>query len=403
MIKLNNFIQIRTLLVWILITSTAPFIFYKWPGHPYKILTAFCLIIMTLDLLRNSRNFRLNTSILSIILIQIVFFFLNFIIFGDTDSVRLIIQLVALLITIIYINVFIDFYNFISQYIYVILFMGFGGMLIFFLHLLIGINPIFSVDYSEHGTSYFLGLTTTNVFFNGGDLRFIRYSGFFDEPGAFALYSIFAILLNKLFIKNKYFELILIITTIFCFSLAFYVFLIFYIIFFYFNINKFLYLILFTFLFSTLFYFLQNSMEESSNLNKIYQATFQRLEIDKDGLVEDSRSIRMDIDKKIFNENILFGTQQKSDVRGANLFSIPASYGIVGTFFYYLILIYFIFNYINFKEIFNTSNKVIFLILLNLYHRPELLSYFSSLILFSFIITYKTIKIDRSINNYSYT
>jgi hypothetical protein len=278
--------------------------------------------------------------------------------------------------------------------------MGIGGMLIFFIHLFIGINPIFTVDYSEHGTSYFLGLTTTNVFFNGGDLRFIRFSGFFDEPGAFALYSIFAILLNKLYFKKQRTEIVLIITTIFCFSLAFYIFLILYVFLFYFNINKFVYLLIFIFIFSLIFYFLQSSMENNSSFNKIYQATFQRLEVNDEGLVEDSRSIRMDVDKKIFLNNFLFGTQLKSEVRGANLYSIPASYGLIGCIFYYLILIYLVYIFINPLQPFSELNKTLLLLLMNLYHRPELLSFFASLILFSFIFLFKKNNhFDRFINS----
>lgn len=385
--KIIKYSWVRSILLWLLITSTSPFIFYKWPGHPYKLLTFFCLLLMLIDL--SFTIPRINLRIITLIFTQIIFFISYYIFFGDTDSLKMIIQLIALLIGIIYIFKFISFNKFIGQYINIIKYMGIGGMFIFFLHLIIGINPIFSVDYSEHGTSYFLGLTTTNVFFNGGDLRFIRFSGFFDEPGAFALYSIFAILLNKLFVKNQITEILLIITTIFCFSLAFYIFLILYILLFYFNINKFFYLLIFFFIFSLFFHFLQSSMDNNSSFNKIYQATFQRLEVDDDGLVEDSRSIRMDIDKQIFLNNILFGTQLKSDVRGANLYSIPASYGLIGSIFYYLILIYLVYVFINPLQPFSEFNKTLVLLLMNLYHRPELLSFFASLILFSFIILYK--------------
>lgn len=398
--KIIKYTWVRSILLWLLITSTSPFIFYKWPGHPYKFLTFFCLLLMLIDLSFSKPT--INLRIITIICVQITFFTSYYIFFGDTDSLKMIIQLIALLIGIIYIFKFITFNKFIEQYINIIKYMGIGGMLIFFLHLFIGINPIFSVDYSEHGTSYFLGLTTTNVFFNGGDLRFIRFSGFFDEPGAFALYSIFAILLNKLYFKKHSNEIILIITTLFCFSLAFYIFLILYILLFYFNISKFVYLLTFIFLFSLFFYFLQSSMENNSSFNKIYQATFQRLEVDDDGLVEDSRSIRMEVDKKIFLNNILFGSQMKSEVRGANLYSIPASYGLIGSFFYYLILIYLVYLFINPLQPFSDLNKIIVLLLMNLYHRPELLSFFASLILFSFIILFKKhIYFDRFINSNS--
>jgi hypothetical protein len=398
MAVISKYPLLRTILLWLLITSTSPFIFYKWPGHPYKMLTFFCLLLMTIDL--SYKNFRINKIILSIIVTQIIFFASYFIFFNDTYSMKMTIQLFALLISIIYIQQFISFHIFIKQYINVILFMGIGGMIIFFIHLTIGVSPIFSVDYSEHGTSYFLGLTTTNVFYSGGDLRFIRFSGFFDEPGAFGLYSIFAILLNKLFLKDNIIEFLLIITTVFCFSLAFYIFLILYLFFFYFNINKIIYLVSFILISVFLLNFLQKSMETSSSLNKIYQASFARLEVNDYGLVDDSRSSRMVIDKKLFLENLFFGNQNKREVRGANLYSIPASYGLIGTLFYYLILLYL--TYIFFKPFqpFADSNKVLLLILMNLYHRPELLSFFASLILCSFImLSKKLFYCDRFIDS----
>ncbi|MFK2266695.1 hypothetical protein ACIXMO_15990 [Bacteroides fragilis] len=110
--------------------------------------------------------------------------------------------------------------------------MGVGGTLTFFLHLLGLITPIFRVEYGSD-ISYFLGLTTTNVFFDSEGIRVIRYAGFFDEPGTFSLFSIFALILNKVYFNDKNKELLLILVTIFTFSIAFYVTIFFYFLFFY--------------------------------------------------------------------------------------------------------------------------------------------------------------------------
>lgn len=405
--KKNNWPRI--LLLWILITSISPFIFYKWPFHPYKVLTFCCLLLMSFDLLLKKGRIKINKLYALIILIQITFISIYSFFFPSDRYLNIVIQLVSLQITLIYIKEFINFSFFAKQYIYLIALMGIGGTIIFFLHLFIGVNPIFSVDYSESGTSYFLGLTTTNVYYNWNELRFMRFSGFFDEPGAFALYSIFAILINKLYFKNFRIELTLIITTLFCFSLAFYAFLLFYFLLFYFTLNRFIYVFSAFFSLIILNIFLQNNLDSnpSSNINKIYQASFKRLEFNNDGFaegqLEGSRPQRMKTDLKTFSKNIFFGAGT-SNARGANLYSIPAAFGIIGTFFYYLVLIYLIYNLINLSNLFSEPNKIIFLILINLYHRPELLSFFASLILFLFIIlNQKKTKLDRLTNSYTNT
>lgn len=61
------------------------------------------------------------------------------------------------------------------------------------------------------------------MFFDSEGIRVIRYAGFFDEPGTFSLFSIFALILNKVYFNDKNKELLLILVTIFTFSIAFYV------------------------------------------------------------------------------------------------------------------------------------------------------------------------------------
>jgi hypothetical protein len=74
--------------------------------------------------------------------------------------------------------------------------------LIFFLHAFIGVKPLFLLITHAAGTSYFLWLTTTNVYYDVSGIRFIDIQGF-DEPGAFGLYSILLLYLIKFTFKMQ--------------------------------------------------------------------------------------------------------------------------------------------------------------------------------------------------------
>lgn len=46
---------------------------------------------------------------------------------------------------------------------------------------------------------YFFGLFTTNTYFGG----LVRNAGFYDEPGALAFWGIYALIINKMFVKTQ--------------------------------------------------------------------------------------------------------------------------------------------------------------------------------------------------------
>lgn len=51
---------------------------------------------------------------------------------------------------------------------------------------------------------------------------FIRYAGFFDEPGAMGYWGVYALVINRLFIKDKLVEKVLIFSLLFTFSMGYY-------------------------------------------------------------------------------------------------------------------------------------------------------------------------------------
>jgi hypothetical protein len=264
--------------------------------------------------------------------------------------------------------------------------MGIGGTIIFFLHAIIGIKPFFSVDYSETGTSYFLGLTTTNVYFNIGNLRLIRYSGFFDEPGAFALYSFFAIILNRIYFNNRKIELWLIVVSMFALSLAFYIMILAFFLLFYLNRNNLKKVIIIILTIFATYVFISNN---TSNviISKFYELSFKRLEISDKGISGNNRAIRSENDKKIFFKHPILGVgSQNKEVVGSNFYSIFAKFGILGSVFYYAFLVYLLLLILTMEG--GQQNfffKIIFLMLLNFFHRPELSAVFTLLVIAAII------------------
>jgi hypothetical protein len=383
-------------LLWLSLTSTAPFIFFSWPGHPYKVLTFFCLAIMLMLILKKYQEKIFDFKIFGVLGIQAAFYLFAAFYHKDLSNFALIIQLFSLFITITFITGYIGFKLFVKSYIYALLFMAIGGTITFFIHLLIGIAPIFTVDYSASGTSYFLGLTSTNVYYDIGSIRLIRYSGFFDEPGAFALYSLFAIILNRVYFENKRIEIWLMVLTMFTLSLSFYVIVFFYFLFFYLsrsNVKYFIFVV--ALVIGSYFYLEANKTDES--LKFLYDFTFKRFELDDSGsgLADNNREELSNNDKQIFLSHPFLGVGLNSEVSGSNFYSIFARYGIIGSLFYYALLVYLIFLIIQLKrEKLIFYLKILFLILINFYHRPEMSALFT-LVFFVALIVYVRTELEE--------
>ena len=90
------------LLIWIFLTSTAPFIFFRWPGHPYKILTFISLLIMCLHLVFKNKLF-IDKRLLFVISIQISYYIVLSLFYNDISNINLAVQLISLYISIVFI------------------------------------------------------------------------------------------------------------------------------------------------------------------------------------------------------------------------------------------------------------------------------------------------------------
>ena len=392
--NLNYYKSIHLLLSWLLLTSTAPFIFFRWPGHPYKILTFFLLGLVVAFLLIKHNKLLFDKNFIFLITLQLFYYFIISFYHNDFTNLNLSIQLVTLLFIILYIKTYIDFNLFAKSLINISLIMGIFGTIAFFLHAIIGLNPIFTVQYGND-ISYFLGITTTNVYINNFGVRIIRYSGFFDEPGTFALFSLFAILINKLYFQNKNKEILLILVTCFTFSIAFYISIIIYFLLFYFKIKHLKFIILLLILISLIFYYFK---DQNDTIAKVYEITVNRLSVTNNGISNTNRSDLLTKDLNLFLNNPFFGVGSlNKDLGGANFFAIFARYGIVGSLFYYIHLLYLFYVSIKSKKQIQINIKCFIVLLMTLFYRPELSSVLTLLSIYT-MSNYITIQSKNFIN-----
>jgi hypothetical protein len=265
--------------------------------------------------------------------------------------------------------------------------MGIGGAITFLIHLFIGIPPLFHIPYSDTSVTFFIGLTTSNEYYNVEGIRLIRYAGFFDEPGTFALYSLFAIIINKIYFGDRKVEYWLIIVTAFTLSLAFYIIIAIYLLLFNFKLSYVKYLIVPLVCSIIIFNYLNTYKGENNSILTLKKMTVERIKLDeKRTFVGNNRFEASSHDKKIFFQNPLFGTQSKEEIKGISFYYVFAMYGIIGSFFYYGLLVYFIFRILQMRgptQIF--FFKIIALIMLNLFHRPDFLSVFTLITIYSMI------------------
>lgn len=382
--------RLSLITIWLSLSSTAPFIFYSWPGHPYKVLTAICLLIMSVVVL-NKQHVIIDKGVLISALILMVFFIIEGLRANSYEGYTYLLQIAAFVISYLFIKNTVGFRSFSKSYLLLIILMGIGGTLTFFIHYIWGLNPIFSVDYSATGRSFFMGLTSTNSMYVGSG-GFIRYSGFFDEPGSYALYASFGLIINKLSYDLKKVEIALSILPLFTLSLAFFVFIVLYHILF--NLKgKFI----FTFIFFTLILGLSFVYLKSNPESILYEQTIGRFEADNSkGFKGNNRALSQAKSKELFLSNILFGNGLNTQ-SSANLYAVLAKHGIIGSLFYYTFLIYFIFNLFKYKSSKMFCFKVLLLVSLSFYHRPELTSAFGLIVITTMIFALRKNNID--INN----
>ncbi len=348
------------------------------PGEIAMAIIMVCLFSLLLFL--KSKIKVLPSCINFIVTVQIIVWMCYFYIHRDSSYITRIVYIGLAYLSILCIyNSVGGLKKFIRSYDIILLSLGYCGVFTFFIVAITSMEPLIIYQNLDTRPGYWYGLSATNATI----LNFIRYSGIFDEPGAMAYWGMFAILFNKLYIKNKKIEIGLIITLSFTFSMAYYIQLFFYLCFYYIKSKKvFISFILMAAILCTGIYSLKDGEYAA-----IYKLTVSRFEQDDDGdLKGDTRSKMMYKAKTQFLLNPIVGTGAtklaQMDYMGDNPFENLAADGIIGTITMYLPLIL----------LFPLAQKkkelmfAIIILILGYFQRPYHTNYYHPLILYVFFL-----------------
>lgn len=257
------------------------------------------------------------------------------------DSVYLS-RVVIVLLSLITISIIIrlGLKQFCKYYVYLILTLSTLGTLCFFLVFFLHIRPLFEYINADGRPGYCFVISCTNMYNSFTDIYGVfRYSGYFDEPGAMGLWGTFALLINKLILKNKKVEVLLIITLLFTFSLGFYATLVAYFILFYsIKVAK-RYKVYSLIICTIVCYFIFTN-------NTINNLFFSRLKYDESTgtFAGNNRANQTELATYYFKENYLFGLGAKQTVElqkkgkdvNDNYMSTFAKEGVLGSIIQFL-------------------------------------------------------------------
>lgn len=326
-------------ILFIILFSVYPFVFSQFlPIPPIKVLGVIYFLILFVILVCK-RNLIVFPKLFNYAYFIQIFCWSAYFVFHNDSSylTRIVLMLVVYMALLYAYNSCKGLLLFLKLFNGLIIIMAIGGTLCFFLVLFEVVTPVFDFSNVDGRTAYCFGLTCTNTYV--GNL--IRYGGYFDEPGAMANWGMFALLFNKLFIKNQKYENALVICLFFTLSLAYYIQLFFY--FFLFAKNRKKRLI--QLICGIALIVLGLSQTKGTQYEDIYRLTVQRFEFDdsKNKIAGDNRSNLSALAKEQFLSAPILGVgAKKLDEIGYmadNPYEILAKDGIVGEIVTYLPLL----------------------------------------------------------------
>lgn len=365
-------------------------------------------------LLLSKKRLKVPPSIVRLcLLVQIIGYAFSFVVHGGIGYILVYLIILLMILLFSYIENYIGFINFFKYYNKWILLMSLGGVAIFIMGQFLGIPPLYQAPSAiiETSTISSWGIGYTNCYFPDSPLSFIRYSGFFDEPGAMGYWGIYALVINKLFINDKRVEWMLLIALFFTFSFGYF-------------IQAFVFIFLFyglselkgrsvwiiIIVAATLIGIYSTKGNEDSGMYKIIFGRFEKIEQTDNGLsIDDRRDELAEMAKKTFIENPLFGVGikewSKMPYMSDNPYETLAKDGLFGTF--YLYFPYIVLLVIALKHRKTDLLKGLFVVGLGFLHRPfheNLLAFFMlySILYLTIRTTYnKKTNESLSINNNS--
>lgn len=269
-----------------------------------------------------------------------------------------------------------------------------------------GLDPLYPfIDMSDDGNMYNYGIT----FAQYTDASVYRPAGFFDEPGALASWGLFALLMNRVFIKDGKLEIMLMVVLFATMSFGYFVQLAVFIILFMLSgmdSRKIARNAIFIFLALLVVVSALYSLK-GTDYDSIYEKTIGRIETTYKDSKSDGKSSAIanaggDSRKELtlmaikeFQDNPFWGTTKKNFEGGNNIYEPLALYGIFGTFFFYFPFLFLFVKVCMDKD--TLMIKCMIVMLLGFLHRPFHNNLLSHFVIYSFIVMYYQYRIQQKL------
>lgn len=335
-------IGVPNLLVLLMQLSMYPYVFQLFFGFPKENIMGivFFTIIFLYCISIKHRKKGMPNELIIVMALQCFGWFFYFLMFDDTSYFT---RLFFIVLTFLSLSMLLwkdSFFSYLNVYCKFLTIQGLFGVIAFVLVFIEVLKPLISLMINDgFGVINFYGLTCSNSVYG----NFMRIGGYFDEPGAFVFWGVFAMLFNKLTVDNRKIELILIVSLIFTFSAAYFILLPIYIV--CFNSRKTKSMIMMFLILVPILYFISISLSSNSNFRYLTVERFSG------GQIRSTRYDQADNAKALFLEKPVFGqggqNLEKTSIGivADNPYEILAKDGVVGFIITYLPLFYVVFKY----------------------------------------------------------
>ena len=345
--KLLKRIGVPSLIILLMLLSMYPYIFQLFFGFPQEnVMGIVFFVIIALYCLRIKRRQRgMPNELIIIMTIQCIGWFFYFVLFDDTSYLTRIFFIALAFLSLSMLLWKDSFFKFLDINNRFLAIQGVLGIIAFVLVFVGLLQPLISIAIKDgYGSINFYGLTCSNSVYG----NFMRVGGFFDEPGAFAFWGVFALLLNKLTVDNRKLEIILIVSLLFTFSAAYFVVLPIYLVCFY--STKLKTMILTLLILVPLIFVISKTLSSNSDFLRL---TVERFSGDR---IYSTRYDQADEAEAIFRKAPVFGIGgrnfgEQGNTIADNPYEILAKDGVVGFVITYLPLLFVMLMYWRKKEV----------------------------------------------------
>jgi hypothetical protein len=380
-------------LLWIALTSAAPFTFIQIPYHPHKYLIVLILSVFIISFLARKKNFYIGDRTIWILLaIQMIYFLFASMFHEDAAFLALFFQALAILIAYLFSVNYIKLESLINSILIFTCFMVIAGFLAFFLAYFEIITPVAEYINPDGRPLYNYILTFSNYVIFMDSIQIVRVAGYFDEPGTFAFFIIHALILNKLYFDSKKIELILIVGGVVTLSMAFFISIFLYMCFFYFRLKALSSTLLLILAVASISYVVFDHDTDSKGIDKMYAMTFARFEKgdNEDRFVSgDSRTEDMVLGIEMVKEKPFFGygltyIKEQTNYGLHTIIGPIVTQGLIG----FLVLFAHVLNICRVTYLSNRISKekidqmlCVFILLINYIQRPFVFSFYTYILL----------------------